>query len=849
MSSESKPTTPPQTRSTTGGQPSPFMHVVRDVLKFARDTPMDLAFAEAGVEEIPDLLSLTPSQLSQLTYPESTTDAKGNDKVVTKSPPLGFINRVTIFQQFVGWWRTTNPDKPLVTQGNHDGYYQLTYADFASYRSSPESLFLVSTGRSPSTAAPASVARSASVASASSSGYKRDPVIDFQRSIKRDPSLFETLKHDHQWDGWQRHTSSLAHTFDVADVLDPTYQPSTPEETELFNLKQDFMFAVFNNILKTDTGKNLVRQHEKTRNAQAVYKALSDYALRSARASMDASNLLTYITTARLGDGKWKGGTEAFILNWVDQVRKYHEVVKAGSHFSDEQQLTMLQNSVMDIEELCAVQTTAEQLQSQVGKSLTFSSYLSLLKSTAARLDEKSGKTPRRGDRRQVFQHFTSAHGEPPGEDVFYDADPSLLDHDPGPHFGFNIDSNVNLIQAHVREQTLAPQQQMTPRWPRLDDPTWQHLSSSDRRLWTQLSFNGKNAILAQRHPPDPGSQHTAAPAATSSDGKPPSQKPSFPKAATKVNLHDVSLGELSEFIESLQSEDNSSPSLQDWPSLQGTDVSSESLKSRPFLAHLVKQEKLQQQKQLPPHDIRRIMSSSLSKQGKEAAKALKEVTLDGTKYREVNNHIIFHSSGPQRFHSGAFVDRGTNGSVAGKDVRVINFSDGTVNVAIDDHQLVGVPLASVGGIVQTQHGPVLAIINQAAHTGQGKTVLSCVQMEAFQQLVEDGAIKVGGKQQIQTLDGFVLPLNIRDGLAHLSIRPFTDAEWNDPSIPRVVLTSAEEWDPSVLDSCFDENPEWLEDHLDKPGGIPLLGWVSNYVKTFFSSVFSLWGDKLKVEN
>jgi hypothetical protein len=32
-----------------------------------------------------------------------------------------------------------------------------------------------------------------------------------------------------------------------------------------------------------------------------------------------------------------------------------------------------------------------------------------------------------------------------------------------------------------------------------------------------------------------------------------------------------------------------------------------------------------------------------------------------------------------------------------------------------------------------------------------------------------------GGLQHIQTLDGYIIPLSIQDGLTHLKIRPYTD--------------------------------------------------------------------------
>jgi hypothetical protein len=63
--------------------------------------------------------------------------------------------------------------------------------------------------------------------------------------------------------------------------------------------------------------------------------------------------------------------------------------------------------------------------------------------------------------------------------------------------------------------------------------------------------------------------------------------------------------------------------------------------------------------------------------------------------------------------------------------------------------------------------------------------------------------------QRIQTLDGYIIPLSIKDGLARLSIHPYTDDEWDN--LPHVILTSEIEWDPSVLDNDHREDEQWGE--------------------------------------
>ena len=52
-------------------------------------------------------------------------------------------------------------------------------------------------------------------------------------------------------------------------ILEPTYTPgSEPEEQELFEAKQTFMFSVSNANLQTDMEKIIVRRHLANTDAQ-----------------------------------------------------------------------------------------------------------------------------------------------------------------------------------------------------------------------------------------------------------------------------------------------------------------------------------------------------------------------------------------------------------------------------------------------------------------------------------------------------------------------------------------------------------------------------------------------------
>ena len=75
--------------------------------------------------------------------------------------------------------------------------------------------------------------------------------------------------------------------------------------------------------------------------------------------------------------------------------------------------------------------------------------------------------------------------------------------------------------------------------------------------------------------------------------------------------------------------------------------------------------------------------------------------------------------------------------------------------------------------------------------------------------------MRVGGRQRIETLDGYFIPLNVRLGLPYMTIRPYTDSEWDN--LPHLILTADVDWDPSILDCKQEDNEEWFNAMEDLP--------------------------------
>jgi hypothetical protein len=140
---------------------------------------------------------------------------------------------------------------------------------------------------------------------------------------------------------------------------------------------------------------------------------------------------------------------------------------------------------------------------------------------------------------------------------------------------------------------------------------------------------------------------------------------------------------------------------------------------------------------------------------------------------------------------------------MSGSDVRILHQTKSIVDVnGIANQSVTNLPLCTVAGLIETHKGPIIGIFNQYAHYGTGNTVHSVNQMRHFGLKVDETPRTFGhGKQCIQTPDGYVIPLSIRNGLPFMDMTPPTDNELD--SYPHVMFTSDLPWDPQILDDEF----------------------------------------------
>ena len=177
-------------------------------------------------------------------------------------------------------------------------------------------------------------------------------------------------------------------------------------------------------------------------------------------------------------------------------------------------------------------------------------------------------------------------------------------------------------------------------------------------------------------------------------------------------------------------------------------------------------------------------------------------------------------------------VDHGANEGLAGPDMRGIHRTYRKIKIQdIDNHEVTRLDVVTAATLLNTHQGKVIGIFNEYAYLWMGSSIHSSGQLEWLQTNVDETSVKVGGTQLINTLDGYPVPLLIKDGLAYAtSLGKPTDQDMD--TYPHVFITSPDEWDHSQVpdqpfgDPMFDAHGDFnqpiianLNNLLDAPPG------------------------------
>jgi hypothetical protein len=145
----------------------------------------------------------------------------------------------------------------------------------------------------------------------------------------------------------------------------------------------------------------------------------------------------------------------------------------------------------------------------------------------------------------------------------------------------------------------------------------------------------------------------------------------------------------------------------------------------------------------IPAVDLRKMLSQ---RQGPDKP----SVMINGVEYVVKLNDVMYQvSNHKQTMLPLALIDRGANGGVAGSDTWLIDKSLRSIHIqGINDHMIKDVPIGTVGAVVNTQRGEVIAIMHQYAYTGRGGTIHASGELEWCGNDVNDRSIKIDGGRQ-----------------------------------------------------------------------------------------------------
>ena len=214
-------------------------HLVSTMLDREGDNSYSIVLTTAGIDELEDLTSMTDHQVNRLTF---TVEQDGTRTTLdlnegAKNKIKWLIKWLAVYQQQLDHEVTSEEWLALTADGYND--YRRTSQMPFSTNATPN----VNPNPSPATNN-----------RANGESLVKIELDAFKRSIKRDATIYPTLREEKDWDSWNRGMQSLARTHDVAEVLDANYKPTDELSTALFDQKQSFMYSVLNRVVLTDMG-------------------------------------------------------------------------------------------------------------------------------------------------------------------------------------------------------------------------------------------------------------------------------------------------------------------------------------------------------------------------------------------------------------------------------------------------------------------------------------------------------------------------------------------------------------------------------------------------------------------
>lgn len=304
---------------------------------------------------------------------------------------------------------------------------------------------------------------------------------NWNRSIKPNKSEYKELRDDTNYLSWHESFMSTIQAQNLSHVIDPNYATTN---SELDSSQQKWLFSVLESIIKTPTGKSILRDYQTSKNVRDFWKEFTAAMATNMSCELRVSSISSYVTSTRLADGTWKGKQEAYIGHMKEQFRQIAEM-DPENKFTDQQQIRLMSQAVQGVPNLEQVLNTLKitnktNIDPTTGqpKKITFADYVAVLTQYAQTHDAANIRTTNPRFRRSVNQH-----------DIEFEYNEHQFEaevHD--------IDTDVTVLMAYKSEANRRPN---GPRRVLMSKETWVSLNLEDRKAWDTISDDGKRKILA----------------------------------------------------------------------------------------------------------------------------------------------------------------------------------------------------------------------------------------------------------------------------------------------------------------------------------------------------------------
>ncbi|KAG7368502.1 hypothetical protein IV203_031245 [Nitzschia inconspicua] len=373
---------PPVQNVSTNNDAQLLDNFLRDAIgRKTVDDPIKLALKKERIESINMLLGLTYEDIVRLTFDSRDgLEADGfTPKYKAESLPLGHKSLLVHLMTFIIYEGEVNgvdiqDDWTKFDKKKFKKYYtsQEAITRYHHFKSTPVSTSIPVPPRpGPTQQNPDPAAKS---------------LHDWRRGGKRDQSSSPSLKAEPSHGSWNRTFEDQAHAQGAAHVVDGEYPPSNPDEKEVSQPIQTLMHTALESKVQTPKEKEVVREHEATKDAPAAYANLMEHHRKSTGADIEARKI--NITTATIDDGKLKGTTSKFVTNLTNQLKPYENQAESGSVLEEDVRVVHLSQACATISELLQVKLTADMLRLSAKNPIEFQQYYRLLSAAAVQYDD-----------------------------------------------------------------------------------------------------------------------------------------------------------------------------------------------------------------------------------------------------------------------------------------------------------------------------------------------------------------------------------------------------------------------------------------------------------------------------